>query len=101
MLAQTSGSTNGFARGSTYLEAVASRGVGVASGGVGVGSGAAPAGRAARLGTRCPLALCSPPSHEQAYRRAGEAGRVTNRIDEVALVGEVQLARRVDLDRER
>src|SRR3970282_795550 len=93
MLAQTQRSTYGFARGSAYLG-------GVASGGVGVGSGASPAGPATRLGTRCPLALCRAPPHQQTYRRAGDARRVTDRIDEIALVGEVQLARRVDLDRE-
>src|ERR1700693_6306507 len=87
MLAQTSGSTNGFARGSTYLG--------------GIRSGPAPTGWTAGLGGRSPLALCRAPPHEQTYRRAGEARRVTDRIDEVALVGEVQLARRVDLDRER
>src|ERR1700687_1881189 len=87
MLAQTPGSTYAFARGSAYLG--------------GVASGGPPAGPPVRLRPRCPLALWRAPPHEQAYRRADEARRVTDRIDEVALVGEVQLARRVDLDRER
>src|SRR3972149_3612423 len=87
MLAHTPGPTNGFARGSTYLG--------------GIRSGPAPAGWTAGLGARCPLAFCRASPHEQTDRRAGEARRVADRIDEVSLVGEVQFARRVDLDRDR
>src|SRR5574342_854753 len=87
MLAQTPGSTNGFARGSAYLRVI--------------GSEAPPAGPTARLRAGGSLALCRAPPHEQTYRRTGERRRVTDGVDEVALVREMQLAGRVDLDRER